>query len=375
MLNGRRLKIGVTLFVRAGQQSIWENGIFQNCYFLAMLLKQSPLVEMTYLVNGGDGTAADAARFLDLAPVPLIDLETASRGLDLIIELSAQLDPQWARAFRASGGKIVGMRVANDYVIDVERMVFDLPPGMLISGTPYDAIWTLPAFERTCERYYASVLRAPVRTMQHLWSPVLLERSVGRGAGSGAGFGYVPGSRRWRVGVIEPNICTVKTAHLPMLVAELAYRQAPDMVERLHVFNAMQLKENAQFVAFARSLDVVRHGRATFEPRVPIFEILGRQAHALVSHQWENAQNYAFYEALYGGYPLVHNSPLLGGCGYRYADFDCEEGALALRWAFAVHDASLDSYRRDARAFLALLDPESGRNVAHYGAAMAQLYE
>ncbi len=39
-------------------------------------------------------------------------------------------------------------------------------------------------------------------------------------------------------------------------------------------------------------------------------------------HQWENAQNYVYYEALHAGYPLIHNSHLLDDCGYRYHNFD-----------------------------------------------------
>lgn len=373
MLNGKRLKVGVTIYLRAGQQSIWENGIFQNCYFLTMLLKRSPLIEDVYLVNGGDGSPNEASQFLALAPVPLIDLEAARERLDVIIELSAQLNPDWARDFRARGGHVIGMRVANDYVIDIERMMFDLPHGMLVSGTPYSAIWTLPAFERTCASYYASALRAPVRAMQHLWSPALLERSMA-GAQAAPAFGYVPGGKRWRLAILEPNICMVKTSQLPMLIADQAYRQEPAMIDYLRVYNTLHLKGDTQFVGFARSLDLVRHGRATFEPRLPVYEIMTQQADALISHHWENAQNYVYYEALYGGYPLIHNSTLLGGCGYRYTDFDCEDGALALRQAFAAHDASLADYRGAAHAFLATLDPESERNVELYTAAIGDLY-
>ncbi|GAB6852753.1 DUF2827 domain-containing protein [Paraburkholderia kururiensis] len=372
MLNGRRLKVGVTLFLRRGYQSIWENGIFQNCHFLTMLLAHSPLVGSTYLVNGGDGEPAQAQDFLACAAVPVIDLDTAHRTLDVVIELSAQLDPQWAASFRQRGGRVVGMRVANDYVIDIERMMFSLPHGMLVSGTPYDAVWTLPAFVRTCAPYYAAALRAPVTPMPHLWSPVLLERSMA--ASSAPAFGYVPGRPRWRLAILEPNICMVKTAHLPMLAADLAHRQQPDMIDCLRVYNAMELKADAQFVGFARSLDLVTQGRASFEPRLPVCEILTQQADAVVSHHWENAQNYVYYEALYGGYPLVHNSPLLGGCGYRYADFDCGDAALALREAFASHDARLPAYRDAARSFLATLDPLAPHNVGHYGAAIAGLF-
>ena len=75
-------------------------------------------------------------------------------------------------AFRARGGKIVSMRVGNDYVIDIERMVFGKPHGLLITGAPYHEVWTLPEYESTCVPYFASVFRAPVRVMPHLWSPV-----------------------------------------------------------------------------------------------------------------------------------------------------------------------------------------------------------
>ena len=33
-----KLRVGVSIFVRKGEQSVWENGIYQNCIFLVMLL-------------------------------------------------------------------------------------------------------------------------------------------------------------------------------------------------------------------------------------------------------------------------------------------------------------------------------------------------
>ncbi|NIF52249.1 DUF2827 domain-containing protein [Burkholderia sp. Ax-1724] len=374
MLKRQRIKVGITIFLRAGEQSIWENGIFQNCYFLAMLLRQSPVVEAACLVNGGDGNPSDAKSFLEHSPVPVIDLDTAREQLDVVIELSAQLNPDWARSFCDRGGRVIGMRVANDYVIDIERMMFGMSHGLLFSGTPYSAIWTLPAFAKTCTGYYEAGSRAPVKVMQHLWNPALLERSL-KPAHAGGTFGYVAGRSRWRLAILEPNICMVKTAHIAMLIADLAYRQDPECVEYLRVFNAMPLKEEASFVGFARSLDLTQHGRATYEPRLPVYEILTVQADAVISHQWENAQNYLYYEALYGGYPLIHNSTLIGHCGYRYDGFDCQDGALALRRAFAEHDLRLDDYRREAGDFLASLDPELPANVEQYSAALAAVCE
>jgi Protein of unknown function (DUF2827) len=365
------LKVGVTLYLRDGEQSLWENGIFQNCYFLLMLLARSPAVEKCFVVNGGAGDPSKASDFVAASPAPIISLDTAMNELDIVIELSAQLDPQWGRQFCQRGGRIVGMRVANDYVIDTERMIFNLPSGLLMSGTPYSEIWTLPAFVETCASYYQAGLHAPVRAMQHLWSPHFVEAAVS--SRQGPPFGYVPGRARWRVAVMEPNICTVKTCHIPMLATDLAHRINPRVIEILRVYNAMKLKEHAGFVGFAHSLDLVKQGLASFEPRYPIFEILPNLGDVIVSHHWHNAQNYLYYEALHGGFPLVHNSHLLDGCGYAYKSMDPEDGALCLLQAFMEHDRNLDDYRRRAAAFLHTLDPYREENVQLYSDALANL--
>lgn len=136
----RKLRVGVTLYIRDDQQSIWENGIFQNCYFLVLLLKCSPFVERCFVVNGGPGNPKTQGDFVASSPAPIIDLDEAMNTLDVIVELSAQLNPDWGREFHSRGGKIVGMHVANDHIIDVERMMYGLPHGMLMSGVPYDVI-------------------------------------------------------------------------------------------------------------------------------------------------------------------------------------------------------------------------------------------
>ncbi len=383
----RRLKVGVSIFIRKGGQSLWENGIYQNCLFLVLLLLRSPRVaEVVLVAGGGDGTPDDAQVFLADSPVPVIDMPAAAQQLDLMIEMSAQLSSDWTNAFRARGGKVVSMRVGNDYVIDIERMIFDQPHGLLISGAAYDAVWTLREYESTSAPYFESTFRAPVRFMPHLWSPAVLECAIeresvgvdakkeGDGEGMGSRFAYAPGHKQWRIGIFEPNICMVKTAFMPMLVCEVAHRAQPRMISHLWVYNSLHLKDQPRFIGFAQSLDLVRHGLASFEGRYPVYQVMPAQVDAVVAHHWENAQNYLYYEALYGGFPLVHNSHLLGGCGYHYEGFDCEDGGRVLREAFTKHDEDLPAYRARARNFLATLDPEREENVRIYTAAIDEIF-
>ena len=78
-----KLRVGVALFVRKGGQSLWENGIFQNCLFLALLLRRSPRVgDVVLVAGGGDGGPQEAQAFLEESPVPVIDMAAAMDGLD-----------------------------------------------------------------------------------------------------------------------------------------------------------------------------------------------------------------------------------------------------------------------------------------------------
>lgn len=362
------LRIGITQFVRKGAQSVWENGIFQNCFFLANLLRHSPAVAEVYLVCSGDGDAQDRTRFLADSPVPWIDEQRALQTLDVLIEMSSTLGDDWVVPFRARGGKVIACCVGNDFVIDAERLAFGLPHGRLVPQAQRDAVWTLEEYRKTCKSYYEALFRAPVSITPHLWAPDFIDRNVPKGE-----FIYRPGRKRWRIAIVEPNICMVKASHLPMLVCETAHRANPDALERICIFNTAHIKDHAVFNPFANSLDIVRHGLSLFEGRLPMYEILPCHADALVCHQWENAQNYVYYEALYGGFPLIHNSDLLQDCGYRYHGFDCEEGGAALITAWKNHDDQLEAYRDRAQRYLDLLDPANPANVKIYTDAILQV--
>jgi hypothetical protein len=368
----RRLVVGVSLFVRGTGQSLWENGIFQNCLLLILLLRQSPLVAHAAMVNGGD-EAIDPRMMLDEWSVPLWSKDEAMQRCDVMIEMSAQFSADWIAAFRQRGGKVVTMRVGNDYVIDIERAIFDKPPGFLFSGAHYDGVWTIPEFRRSCLHYYQTGLRAPVTIVPHIWHPTLFDKARATLA-PGLEFGYKPGKPRWRAAIFEPNICMVKTSLIPMLAVEEAYRAKPEFLDIVRVCNTLHIKDHTTFVHFARRLDIVEHGIATFEGRYATYEFMSAYADAVVSHTWENAQNYLYYELLYGGYPLIHNSPFLGDAGYYYPDFDCQAGGRALLKAFGEHDANLDAYRERSSRVLDSVSIANPANVAAYSDAIAALY-
>lgn len=369
----RKLRVGITLAVREGNQSVWENGIFQNCAFLAQLFNKSPAVEDAVLVNGGTIENASNAMMLEHTGLRLVGLDEAMQTLDVVIEMSALLPEEWARAFRDRGGRYAWMRVGNDYVIDIERAMFGKPSGSLCSAKTYDAVWTLPEYERSCRDYFALTTGAPVSIVPHLWTPLFFQKGIDT-LPAGKRFGYKGGKPRWRVCSFEPNVCMVKTSIIPMLVCEEAYRARPSFAENFRICNTLHLKDHAQFLHFARGLDMVTHGLASFEGRFAVYEFMANFGDCIVSHHWENGQNYLYYEALYGGYPLVHNSEFIKDCGYYYPGFDCEAGGRALLRAFAEHDLRNEDERRSTSALLRTLDVSNHANIETYTRELLNLF-
>lgn len=371
----KKLKVGISLFVHKNGQSLWENGIFQNCLFLAILLKKSPIVDSVFLVaGGGDGDSNDAMKFIQDSPVEIIDMFAAMENLDLMIEMSAQLPKQWIIDFKSLGRKVVSMRVGNDYVIDIERFIFDKSPALLIHESPYDEIWTLAEYKKICSTYYENIFRAPVRIVPHLWSPIIIKKAI-ENYDKDVNFKYKPQSKRWNLGMFEPNVCMVKTSYIPLLICEEAHRKNPNFIQHIYACNTYGLREHNVFHDFSESLDVVKHGITSFEGRYPLWQVLSMYCDVVISHQWENAQNYVYYEALYGGYPLIHNSDLIDDCGYRYHDFDCIEGGQILLSAYNEHDHNIDNYSYKAKRFLKKLDPELEDNIIFYTKLIKDLYE
>ena len=368
-----KLSVGVTLHIRNGAQSLWENGIFQNCLFLVMLLQQAPHVGEVFLVHGGGGTEQQRQQLLEGFDFPFLSMEQAQNRLDVAIEMSAQFDPLWVTAFQERGGKVIAAHVGNDYVIDIERMIFNKPHAHLMSGSPYDEIWTLAEYERTAMPYYAAATGIPVAIMPHLWSPMVLERTMARNAHE-VKFAYQPGKHSWNMAIFEPNVSMVKTSFVPLMACEVAHRRNPNAIEKVYAFNTAHLRNNKEMQGFCDALSLQRHGLIEYGHRAATFEVMTRVANAVVSHQWENAQNYLYYELLWGGYPLIHNSPFVGSCGYYYSDFDCEEAGLAILQALSVHDLRLDDYRRSAQQYLHTVDPLNPDNIAWYDQAIMRLF-
>lgn len=365
------LTIGLTVFIGSANTSIWSNGAIQNFIFLYLLLNKISFVKEVILVNGGDCDELSGSLMLEDMPIRLARLHEVVDELDILIEGGSQLDYQAVSNFRAKGGKVVNYQVGNSFIMDQETTIFNRTATRVFDGARPDEVWTIPQHERTCRSYWQIMHRCPVYVMPHIWSPMFVDKTITNIPNGGA-FGYRPREGKKRITIFEPNLNVVKTYHYPFLVCEAAYRQDPSRIQSVFVTNTAHINTNETFQNFLCATDLGINGIATIENRFPIAHFLALHTDVVVTHQWENELNYLYYDVLYGGYPLIHNSPALP-CGYYYESFNAASGAEVLLDVLAHHDQCIDEYNAAAQAFLASVQVDHPENVRAYEDALRRL--
>jgi hypothetical protein len=359
----RGYSVGITIFIQAGGDlGLYENGLRQNVLFLHQLFRAAPGCRQVHLLNHGDGEFTGWPAELDMDDVPVVRTADVLDDLDYVIVLGAAIDVPMLQELRRRGVRVIGYKGGNAAVISIEAMIAKPPRGdaeRYLDLGLYDALWMTPQHIATYAGWCRTVYRVPVHEVPQIWAPTFLDL---RSTALGGRFGYRPGARPWRVGIMEPNITVMKTSHVAMLACEAAWRRQPAALSAVFVSNTLQHRDHPHFKSFAGALGVVKAGVMTFEPRFVSADFLTNHCDAVVTHHWENGLNYLYYEVLHGGYPLVHNSAFLRDYGYYYPDFAAEAAGTALLDAFAGHDAKLDGYRASVALLLARLAP-TGRDA------------
>lgn len=354
----RPLKVGISAV--AVQEdvvgSFWTNGMTQNLIFLALLLQRVRSVEEVFVVPYPDDSRPHApSEAFGLRQITLTD---AVEKLDVLIEVGMRIPAESVEAFQRRGGKFVSYVAGNSFVMNLEALASKLEDRAEILPTfDFDAVWITPQHWHTNQSYSRLTKSPQTHRVGQIWDPVILRHGVSRVKHN---FFYKRRLKRGAsIGIFEPNINVLKTFHLPVLVCESLYRRRPDAINHVYAANTVHLKDNPHFSEFFACLDLLRDNRITSETRFPVYELLGQFVDTVVAHHWENGLNYLYYDVLYGGYPLVHNSEFLREVGYYFEPFDAASGAAALERAVEGHDDQFPEYQERTRELLWTVSPDN----------------
>lgn len=359
---------GVTIFISEADKGgfgFFDNGLRQNVLLMYMLFKNSRNCAKVYLCNEGPGEGQQIDTRLGGEKIRIVRTREVVDQLDYLIVLGAAVPVEVMRDLRARGCKVINYKGGNGAVLTMESII--ATPSKNIEEQYgdfgcYDQVWVTPQHTHTYGPWCKTMYQCDVYEIPQVWSPLFAQAMEPHVM---AEFGYKPGPKEWRFGVMDPNITVMKTLHMPVLVADATFRKVPDKIKHVYVLNANAFMENKHVQLFCHATRLQKAGKLSIEARYISWYFLGHFCDAIITHHWENGLNYLFWDVMYGGYPLIHNSEFLrdGGVGYYYNSWDAEDGARTIQRVMAEHDENLENYKAAVKKYLWTMDPSNPRQI------------
>ena len=351
-------------FAEGNFGGVFTNGLRQNNIFLYRMFKASQRCRNVWLLNMGSVDYSYPEGAMGLAKDAVARFDDIKGDLDFLIAVGNRPGREQLEYLRAHGCKTIIYKGGNSAILSMEGVAeedIDKYGEFYFDCDLYDTVWMTPQHIHSYSHWAKTIYRTEVHEVPQVWDSTLIDL---QDAEVREKFGYRKRrSKKWRVGITDPNITVMKTIHMPALVCEAAYRLKPKLFEKIYVTNSLALMKDAHFTSFIGALSSTKAGVLSVEQRFMLYDFLTKHVDAIVTHHWENGLNYLYYEVLFGGYPLVHNSEFLKNFGYYYNSFDAEDGARALIEAMQGHDANLAAYKRRNAKLFKRLDPLNPANI------------
>jgi hypothetical protein len=365
-MTGKRYNIAISMdFTQDAFGGVFTNGLRQNNIFLYRMFQSSKNCENVWILNSGQHGWEGEDGLLGLKKDRIVRFDDIKDKLDYLLVCGTRPGPDQMQYLRDRGCKIVFYKGGNSAILSMEGVTgqgIDKYGEYYFDSECYDTVWMTPQHIHSYAPWARTIYRIPVEQVPQVWDGSFMELQNPKVRKN---FGYKKkGSKdKWTIGVTDPNITVMKTIHMPVMVCEAAYRRAKNRFKKVLVTNSLQFMKNDHFTSFLRAMSVTRDGVLSVEQRLMLYDFLANHVDAIVTHQWENALNYVYYEVLYGNYPLIHNSPFLKDYGYYYETFDAESGGEALLTAIRTHDKNLAEYEKRNAPLFKQLNPLGQHNL------------
>lgn len=370
-----RYHIGITIVLFKGD-SVFANGIRQNGLMLAKLLKLAGH-EVT-LINFANKDAMVEYPWSndEYNTVNIFEKPAYPKHLDVLIHLQTIPNQSESISWKSINPnlKIVSYKCGNNYVNDMEDIIFQTrktKDNLLKFDRTVDAIWYVPQQELNNKDYLSILYNKKANAIPFVWDPMFIDEHIKLTPNAM----YTPKEGAKRVSIFEPNLNIVKYSVPSILATEQAYRQRPDLIGFMYASNTSKLIDINLFKAMMNQLDIVRDQKAQFTNRYSIVHFLSTNTDIVMSHQWGNPLNYLYLDALYMGYPLVHNAHLIADLGYYYEDFNLYDAANQLIEVAENYDNIYEDFRKDSMKKIFRYMPENKKLQEEYTKLIHSLFD
>lgn len=299
---------------------IWSNGLNQNCYFLLKLLNKLGYKAIPVSMSQSSGRSIGEYKIQNLT-------KDNVKEYSIILEAAFMIDRDIYNIAIDKKIKIISISYGNSlfYLIEGITRNESLDVGVNREGVD---IWISPHYDFTTD-FNKITSRANVKILPYIWEPWFIDGSISKDFF--VNKKYNNNVNKKNISILEPNLSVCKTSIIPLLAVEMFDETYKDKLDKVHVFGSKKLENNIKFIEFLNNLNIYNKRKVFIEPRYSITSLFNSNSiGTILSHQMYNDLNYLTLEALYLGYPIIHNSVACKDAGYYYNEFDIKDAAKGI---------------------------------------------
>lgn len=339
------MKIGITCIVK-GDTNVFSNGLLQNILTMKKLFDKSEMVDKCYLINTytpkpDEFKGTYWEKHNDFILINEIE------QCDVIIVTGGFIGRENTDYLRSKGKKVIQHVLSASLSLFTEKVIFSETKAGVYDAITYDAVWISPQFYQRDRFFVEAEHRCPVYEAPYVWDPFFMEED-GKRLGSDLLYAPNPNPAK-RISIVEPNINMVKTCIVPLTIAEMVERSNPNLIRSIQTFGSQKISQNKDFIDFAGNLDITKAKKTRFVGRYALSFILQSYTDIMLSHQNQCELNYAYFDAAWFGYPVVHNSPMLKDLGFYYEENNAAQAAAHIKDIVSIFDSQYIDYIKRSR--------------------------
>ncbi len=357
--------IGITIDF---DRSLYSNGLQQNVVILNSLINELDNFNSFFIYQGKEPEIDLVDKKFCFPKKNILKAET--KIFDLIIMMGFTLGEKDIVEIKNknTNTKVVLLQCGNQFVENMSYSIFEIDSthSPLENTNQVDEIWILPHYKKNITYMQTFFKNENVKCVPYLWDSIFIDYQIKNSIYKNQEINFASINDKSFL-IMEPNMFFSKNCILPLFIVEAFEQKYPNLMKGCHVLCADNLANNDYFIKLILQMDIYKRKEfLKIQNREYLINSIHNYGSIIVSHQHDNALNYLYFEALYLGLPLLHNSEEISEYGYYYPENDIEIALKQLKKIIDFHNKKIKDYKKNSEYILEKYSSKNQINKIEY---------